>query len=101
IFVQGLHKNPKYFPNPEKFIPERFSDEETKARHSYAYIPFAGGQRKCIGYKFAMLEVITLSAKLLRHFVWETSETFEKLVFLPHVTITPERPIKFVFKKRP
>ncbi|ODM87030.1 Cytochrome P450 4V2 [Orchesella cincta] len=72
IFVQGLHKNPKYFPNPEKFIPERFSDEETKARHSYAYIPFAGGQRKCIGYKFAMLEVITLSAKLLRHFVWES-----------------------------
>ncbi|CAL8085379.1 unnamed protein product [Orchesella dallaii] len=100
IYVPGLHKNPKYFPNPDNFIPERFSLEQSKTRHPYAFIPFAAGPRKCIGYKFAMMEMLSLAAKLLRNYEWETTEKLENVVLLPHITITPKNPMKFLFKKR-
>ncbi|CAL8139146.1 unnamed protein product [Orchesella dallaii] len=100
VFVPGLHKNPKYFPDPDKFIPERFSPEQSNNRHPYVYIPFAAGPRKCVGYKFAMMEMLSLTAKLLRSFEWETTDRFEDVVFLPHITYTPKTPINFLFKKR-
>ena len=49
LSVFGLHRDPKYFPDPEKFDPERFTPENSKGRHAYAYAPFAAGARNCIG----------------------------------------------------
>ncbi|CAL8139398.1 unnamed protein product [Orchesella dallaii] len=100
IFIPGIHKNPELYPNPEKFIPERFLKEETSNRHSYAYIPFSAGPRKCIGYKFAIMEMMTATAKILRHFHISTSSKLEEVVLLPHITLTPEKPMDFVLTKR-
>jgi len=49
ISVQGIHHDEKYYENPERFEPERFSGENKVNRHQYAYLPFGMGPRNCIG----------------------------------------------------
>mgnify|MGYP002715762424 CR=1 FL=1 len=52
ISVLGLHMDPKYYPEPEKFDPERFTDEEKIKRHKYTYLPFGEGLHQCLGKIF-------------------------------------------------
>ncbi|XP_030378385.1 probable cytochrome P450 4d14 [Scaptodrosophila lebanonensis] len=61
-------RDPDYFPEPEKFIPERFSAERKGEINPFAYTPFSAGPRNCIGQKFAMLEMKSTVSKILRHF---------------------------------
>lgn len=49
IPVSGLHRDAKYYSNPEIYDPERFNDEISKQRHNYVYLPFGEGPRNCIG----------------------------------------------------
>ena len=49
IPLAPLHHDPRYYPEPHRFDPERFSEEEKQKRHHYAYLPFGEGPRICIG----------------------------------------------------
>lgn len=95
-----LHRNPEYFPDPDKFDPSRFLPEEVEKRHSYSFIPFSGGPRNCLGLKFAMLEMQVVVAYLLRHFVISTTDKLEDIPLLPYTTLTPAKDFTFTFKKR-
>ncbi len=61
----GMHRHPKYWNNPNSFIPERFLPENEKKIDDGIYFPFLHGGRKCSGYMFVDMEARTIIAKLL------------------------------------
>ncbi|KAF6209823.1 hypothetical protein GE061_015574 [Apolygus lucorum] len=72
----GIHMDPKFYPEPDKFIPERFSPEEKAKRHPYVYMPFGLGPRNCIGMRFAQMSVKIIMVHVLKNFLIEVdSET--------------------------
>ncbi|KDN81931.1 cytochrome P450 [Kitasatospora cheerisanensis] len=62
------HRHPGHWDDPERFDPERFTPEREAGRHRYAWFPFGGGPRACIGQHFSMLESVLALAVLLREF---------------------------------
>ncbi|XP_017770107.1 PREDICTED: cytochrome P450 9e2-like [Nicrophorus vespilloides] len=72
--ASGLHYDPKYFPNPTKFDPERFSDSNKYSIHPYTYLPFGVGPRSCIAYRFAMMTTKIMFFKLISTFEIVVSE---------------------------
>ena len=76
-----MHRHPRYFPDPERFDPERFTDAAKKARPQLAYFPFGGGARVCIGEHFAKMEGTLILASIAQRF---------RLSLVPGQTIVPE-----------
>jgi len=83
-----MHYNPKYFPEPEKFQPERFLKPNDSEIVPFSYIPFGGGPRVCIGQRFAMIEMKIAMAKLLANF---------KIVATPATSLDPLKGSPFLF----
>ncbi|XP_051791278.1 thromboxane-A synthase isoform X2 [Erpetoichthys calabaricus] len=67
-----IHYNPEYWPEPEKFIPERFTQEAKAKRHPFTYLPFGAGPRSCIAMRLALLEVKIAMVRLLQQYTFET-----------------------------
>ncbi|XP_069702398.1 probable cytochrome P450 6a14 [Periplaneta americana] len=82
ISIMGLHHDPKYYPNPEKFDPERFSEEEKSKRPHFSYLPFGEGPRLCIGMRFGLMQTkVGLISLLSKYEVHPSEKTPIPLVF--------------------
>ncbi|XP_071147587.1 cytochrome P450 3A41-like isoform X1 [Mytilus edulis] len=66
--LYALHRNPTYWPDPEKFDPDRFTEENKAKRPDFAFIPFGVGPRICIGMRLAVMEVKMALVFLLQNF---------------------------------
>ncbi|XP_031349557.1 cytochrome P450 6k1-like [Photinus pyralis] len=80
ISQDALHLNPKYFPNPEKFDPERFSAENIRKIENYTYLPFGDGPRLCIGERFALLSTKLGIIHMVKNFKMVGNSQSEELL---------------------
>lgn len=98
ISMYHLHRHPKYWQQPDEFIPERFVGKNNPLNNTEAYYPFGGGPRMCIGFYFATMEITIVLAQLLYHFDFEL-DTLQKVEFEPLVTLKPKNGIKLHIKE--
>jgi cytochrome P450 len=87
------HRSAKYFRDPNRFDPSRFGPTETAQRPEFAYFPFAGGQRRCIGEHFALVEGVTVLALLMRRYRFQLCPD-QAIVPDPGVTLRPKYGIR-------
>ena len=84
-----IHRHPAFWPEPERFDPERFSKDEREDRHMFSYVPFGAGPRKCLGVHFALVEMVLVVASVARRFRFQL--TFDgDLIAEPFVSLTPK-----------
>jgi cytochrome P450 len=94
-----LHRDPRYFDDPEQFLPERWASDAIKALPKYAYFPFGGGPRICIGANFAMMEACLILATMAQ--AWQLTLTPGHPVEpLPQMTLRPKYGIKGTVRRR-
>jgi len=93
IYIYGVHHSKALWENPEKFDPDRFSAENKKNIATYAYFPFGGGPRLCIGQQFAWTEMILAMYHLLKSFDFEVDEN-QQIDVEPLITLRPKYGMK-------
>jgi cytochrome P450 len=93
------HRDPKYFDDPETFRPERWADGLAKRLPKYAYYPFGGGPRVCLGNTFAMMEAVLLLATIGRRWRF-TLEPEPAVTPWPTITLKPRPGVMAVLRSR-
>jgi cytochrome P450 len=93
------HRDPRYFPDPEKFLPERWEDGLAKRIPKYAYYPFGGGQRVCIGNTFALMEAAIILAAVGQKYRF-TLIPGAVIDVNPQITLLPKNGIPAILERR-
>ncbi len=94
-----VHRDPRFFDDPLAYRPERWEEGMARKIHRYAYFPFGGGPRICIGNGFAMMEAVLLLATIARRFRPRVLRPAE-VVPLPTMTLRPIGGIDVVLEAR-
>jgi cytochrome P450 len=94
-----MHRDPRFFSDPEKFDPARWSNENMQKLPKFAYFPFGGGPRQCIGASFAMMEAVLLLATIAGQFQLGKVEG-QPIVPVPSFTLRPKEGIYMSLRRR-
>jgi cytochrome P450 len=94
-----MHRDARYYEDPLAFRPERWADGLAKRLPKYAYFPFGGGPRVCIGNTFAMMEAVLLLATIGQHYRF-TLESEQPVEFAVGITLIPKDGMPVVLRRR-
>ncbi|ADU32117.1 cytochrome P450 [Evansella cellulosilytica] len=95
-----MQRNRKYYEDPHTFIPERFENDFIKTIPEYAYFPFGGGPRVCIGNHFAFMEAVLVLACLSKQFKFTSPHEPQKIKPQPLITLRPKYGLTLLTTKR-
>ncbi len=99
MWVYFMHHDARWFDEPERFRPDRFTPKAEAARRPNSYIPFGAGSRACVGRHFAVLEALLCMAGLFRRFKLQLVSP--RIVRIhPRITLAPGRPIHVRLEQR-
>lgn len=85
-----IHRHPEYWQDPDQFVPDRFGKAP---KHKYAYFPFGGGPRVCIGQHFALMEITILLVSILKNFPNMQLKSNQEVGYDYSITLRPDREI--------
>ena len=94
-----MHRDPRFFPDPERFDPERWTDEAKQARPQFSYFPFGGGPRRCIGEAFAWMEAALIIATLASRWRMRLAPG-RKVEAQPRITLRPAGGVPVTLERR-
>jgi cytochrome P450 len=94
-----VHRLPRYYGEPERFWPERWDTDQVKQLPKYAYFPFGGGPRVCIGNTFALMEAVLVLATIAQQYCF-TLVPGQPIVPVPTFTLRPKPGIPAVLAQR-
>src|SRR5207248_2308968 len=93
------HRHPAYWSEPDSFSPERFLPNSAQSRPKFAYFPFGGGPRMCIGNHFAMVEGPLVLAGFAQRFHFTLAPN-QNVIPDPTFTLRPKTGVKVIVRKR-
>ena len=94
-----MHRDPRFFPDPQRFNPDRWTEAARAARPRFAYFPFGAGPRICIGEQFAWMEGVLVLATLARR--WRPRLVpGQRIALQPSITLRPAGGIRMVLDRR-
>jgi cytochrome P450 len=99
MFPWATHRDPRFFAEPDTFQPDRWTDEFVNQLPKYAYFPFGGGPRACIGNYFAMMEIVLLLATIGQRYRFSLVPE-HPVSLLPAMSLRPREGIKVVVHSR-
>lgn len=95
-----VHHDPRWYPEPERFDPDRWTPEARAARPKFAYFPFGGGPRLCIGEPFAWMEGVLILATLAQR--WQARlAPGQRIEPEPLITLRPRNGVRMMLSARP
>lgn len=97
IALSELHNREQEYPDPQRFVPERFIERPLPP---YAWLPFGGGSRRCLGSVFATLEMEVVLRTVLRHFSVEPTTAADERLQCRGVAVTPKDGARILVHRR-
>jgi len=95
-----MHRDPRFYPDPTRFDPERWTPEARAARPKYAYFPFGGGNRLCIGESFAWMEGVLMLATIAQQWRLRVLPNYQPALW-PAITLRPRGGLPVTLERRP
>jgi cytochrome P450 len=96
-----VHHDPRFYPDPTRFDPERFTEEAKAGRPKFAYFPFGGGSRQCIGEGFAWMEAVLMLATVVQQWRLRLPPgASQELALLARFTIRPKDSVPITVERR-
>jgi cytochrome P450 len=94
-----LHRDRRFFDDPDAFRPERWTDAPLKGLHRFAYVPYGAGQRTCLGSPFARLELTLALATIAQRFRLDLADPTERIEVVPVLTLQPRGSVRMMLTR--